>query len=276
MIRDSRLLDALADTAIAAGRVILDVYGCDFAVSHKSDASPVTQADERAEAVILADLARLLPGVPVVAEEQVSSGRIPGDLGDLFVLVDPLDGTREFVARNGEFTVNIALVEKGRPVAGIVVAPALREIHVGLVGSGAWAGRIEADGRIRRLPIAVRAAPDEGLTVVASRSHAGAETEALLARLPVARRISVGSSLKFCRVACGEADLYPRLGRTMEWDTAAGEAVLVAAGGIVAGLDGRALAYGRRSWDGAEAFANPWFLAAGSRAVLDLAATRRA
>jgi 3'(2'),5'-bisphosphate nucleotidase len=271
MTLDRSLLESLVETALAAGRVVMDVYGGDFAVATKGDASPVTEADERAEAVILADLARLLPGVPVVAEEEAAAGRLPAALGDRFVLVDPLDGTKEFVSRNGEFTVNIAVVEAGRPIAGVVVAPALGEIFVGAIDGGARAGRVEADGRIVWRDVAVRPQPAEGSVVLASRSHAGPETEALLARLPVARRVSAGSSLKFCRVAAGEADLYPRLGRTMEWDTAAGDAVLRAAGGAVVGLDGRPLAYGKRNQTSDADFANPWFLAGGSAATLTAA-----
>ena len=271
MTLDPSLLDSLVETALAAGRVVMDVYGGDFAVATKGDASPVTAADERAEAVILADLARLMPGVAVVAEEEAAAGRLPVSLGERFVLVDPLDGTKEFVSRNGEFTVNIAVVEGGGPIAGIVFAPALGEIHVGSIGAGARAGRIDADGRVVWRDITVRPPPVEGLVVLASRSHAGPETEDLLARLPVARRVSAGSSLKFCRVAAGEADLYPRLGRTMEWDTAAGDAVLRAAGGAVVDLDGRPLLYGKRKQTSDVDFANPWFLAGGSAATLSAA-----
>jgi len=267
---DGDLIDALAASAIAAGHLILEVYAGDIAVTHKSDASPVTLADERAEAAILADLARLLPGVPVVAEESVAAGRVPGALGERFVLVDPLDGTREFLSRNGEFTVNIAVVEHGRPVAGVVAVPALGEIYVGRVGHGARRGRIAGD-RIDWAEIAVRPTPATGWSVLASRSHAGPETETLLERLPVAERVSAGSSLKFCRVAAGLADFYPRLGRTMEWDTAAGDAVLTAAGGRVSGLDGRPLAYGKREQADDVDFANPWFLAAATPAVVTAA-----
>ena len=261
-------LDALVASALAAGRAVMEVYDGDIAVSVKSDASPVTLADERAEALILADLAEILPGVPVVAEEQVSGGHIPAALGNRFVLVDPLDGTKEFVSRNGEFTVNIALVEVGRPVVGVVLAPALGEIYVGVVGEGARLGRIGADGTIAWAPITVRPTPAAGWSVLASRSHAGPETEALLARLPIAERVSAGSSLKFCRLAAGVADFYPRLGRTMEWDTAAGDAVLTAAGGVVTTLDGAPLAYGKRRQAHDSDFANSWFLASASCAIM--------
>lgn len=262
------LLAALVDLAIRAGREILAVAATDFAVEIKADASPVTAADARAEAVILAGLATLLPGVGIVAEEESAAGRRPTDLGRRFLLVDPLDGTREFVNHSGEYTVNIALVEDGRPIAGVVHAPALAEVHAGRVGLGAAHGRIAADGTIAWTPIAVRPAPRSGLAVLASRSHCSAETEELLVRLPVADRIAAGSSLKFCRLAEGAADFYPRLGRTMEWDTAAGDAVLTSAGGLVVTLDGRPLAYGKRGRPEDADFANPWFLALGDRTLV--------
>ncbi len=263
---DSRLA-ALALLAVRAGREILAVAAAGIEVETKGDASPVTLADQRAEAVILAGLAEILPGVAIVAEEEAAAGRLPSDLGRRFLLVDPLDGTREFISGNGEYTVNIALIEDGRPCLGVVHSPALGEIHVGRVGVGAARGVIAGDGTIAWAPIGVRSGDAGAPVVLASRSHAGAETEAFLARLPGASRVSAGSSLKFCRVAEGAADLYPRLGRTMQWDTAAGEAVLLSAGGRVVGLDGRPLVYG----GGEGAFANAHFVAAGSEAMLALA-----
>lgn len=256
------LVAALATTVLRAGEVILAIYRDGFSVATKPDSSPVTAADEQAEAVILADLARLLPGVPVVAEEATARGEAPSVLGETFLLVDPLDGTREFVARNGEFTVNVALIAGGRPILGLVYAPVGGEIFVGVAGAGARAGRRGGDGTVPWRPIAVREPPAAGVTAMVSRSHAGAETEALLARLPIAERSAAGSSLKFCRIAAGAADLYPRLGPTMGWDTAAGEAVLAAAGGGVTDLSGRPLGYGR---DPETGFSNPWFLAFGDR-----------
>ncbi len=247
------LLESLVPLIREAGAVIMDIYATDFDVTKKGDDSPVTQADERAEAVILAGLARLAPGIPVVAEEAVAAGHIP-EVGDHFFLVDPLDGTKEFISRNGEFTVNIALIAQGRPVAGLVYAPAIGRLFGGAVGHGAW---LEQDGQ--RRPIQARAVPPEGLTVVASRSH-GDETalDAFLAGRTVASRTNAGSSLKLCLVAAGEADLYPRLGRTMEWDIAAGDAVLRAAGGRVTVVaDGADLRYGKPGWD------NPHFAASG-------------
>lgn len=269
MTIDRALLDGLARAAVAGGVEVLAVYRTDFAVDAKGDASPVTEADRRAEAVILARLAELMPGVPVVAEEEASEGRLPADLGRRFVLVDPLDGTKEFVSRNGEFTVNIGVIEDGVPVAGAVLVPAQGRLYVGARGLGAYAAEVEGETIGPWRPIAVRRAAEDGLSVMASRSHAGPETEALLARLSVASRVSAGSSLKFCRIAEGAADFYPRLGRTMEWDTAASDAVLRAAGGSVVTLDGAPLVYGKRQQPHDADFANPWFLACGG---IDLAA----
>ena len=263
MPKTPALLDALSALAREAGAVIMAIYATDFSVRGKSDASPVTEADERAEAVILAGLRALTPDVPIVAEEEAAAGLAPvvAD-GGPFWLVDPLDGTREFVARNGEFTVNIALIEQGVPVLGVVLAPALGGpggcLYAGIVGQGAWVE--DADGRRQ---IHCRTEPTEGLTVLASRSHGDATAlEAFLARHLAGRRVAqmgnAGSSLKLCLLAAGQADLYPRLGRTMEWDIAAGHAVLAAAGGSVCRADdGAPLRYGKPG------FENPHFFAAG-------------
>lgn len=248
----TELLEALLPVVRDAGALIMKVYATDFAVRGKDDASPVTEADERAEALILPALARLTPDIPIVAEEEVAAGRIP-QVGKRFWLVDPLDGTKEFISRNGEFTVNVALVEDGNPVLGVVFAPALDRLFAGFVGHGAF---VEEGGT--RRSIAVRTPPPDGLTVVASRSHGDAAAlDAFLAGRKVAALRSAGSSLKICLVASGEADLYPRLGRTMEWDIAAGHAVLSAAGGHLTELDGRPLDYAKPD------FANPFFVAAG-------------
>lgn len=246
------LLDQLTPLIRDAGQVIMDIYATDFDVTQKGDDSPVTQADQRAEDVILAGLAKIIPGVPVVAEEAVAAGKIP-EVGEYFFLVDPLDGTKEFISRNGEFTVNIALIRAGRPVLGLVYAPAIGRLFTGAEGVGAW-----LEDAAGRRPIRCRAVPAEGLTVVASRSH-GDETalDAFLAGRKVASRTNAGSSLKLCLVAAGEADVYPRLGRTMEWDIAAGDAVLRAAGGKVSTLAGADLGYGKPGWD------NPHFAASG-------------
>lgn len=256
-VSSAALLEQLTPLIRDAGRVIMDIYATDFDVTKKGDDSPVTQADQKAEAVILAGLAKIAPDIPVVAEEAVAAGHIP-DVSDRFFLVDPLDGTKEFISRNGEFTVNIALVEHGKPVMGLVFAPAVGgakgRLFAGAVGVGAWLE--DSDGK---RAISCRAVPADGLTVVASRSH-GDETalDAFLNGRKVASRTNAGSSLKLCLVAAGEADLYPRLGRTMEWDIAAGDAVLRAAGGRVTVVaDGTDLRYGKPGFD------NPHFAASG-------------
>ena len=246
------LVEGLRPLAERAGREILRIYGSDFAVRGKSDASLVTDADERAEEIILAGLAELAPGCPVVAEEQVSAGRAPTLRGRAFFLVDPLDGTREFVKRNGEFTVNIALIVDREPRLGVVHLPALGETYWCDARARAWRSRRGAGPeRIRCRP-----AP-EALVVVASRSHRNAKMEQFLEACRVERIVPAGSSLKLCRVAEGSADLYPRLGRTMEWDIAAGHAVLRAAGGSVRTLSGEPLRYGKSGFD------NPAFVARG-------------
>lgn len=243
----SALLQSLIYTAQRAGGAIMAVYVTEFSVRDKADASPVTAADEAAEKIILADLAAIAPDVPVVAEESVAAGRVPV-IAERFFLVDPLDGTREFVSHRDEFTVNVALIEDGEPVLGVVFAPARRELYWGDVRAGK-AGHIDADpdGTMPSMgnAIRVRPAPARGLTAVASRSHRTPETDAFLANYSVAEFRSIGSSLKFCLVAAGEADIYPRVGTTMEWDTAAGHAVLNAAGGMVTGLAGEPFKYGK-------------------------------
>lgn len=248
----NRLVEQLIPIIRAAGEVVMSIYDTDFEVRGKDDASPVTEADERAEALILPALRDLLPGAPVVAEEAVAAGEIP-EVGDLFWLVDPLDGTKEFINRNGEFTVNIALIENGEPVVGAVLAPALNRLFAGAVDCGAFVEEVAG-----RSPIHARTPPLDGLTVVASRSHGDASAlDAFLGGRKVANLRNAGSSLKLCLVAAGEADLYPRLGRTMEWDIAAGHAVLSAAGGGLTKLDGSPLTYGKPGFD------NPHFVAYG-------------
>jgi 3'(2'), 5'-bisphosphate nucleotidase len=221
----------------------MEVYASDFAVRTKSDASPVSEADERAEELLLAGLPDLLPGVPVVAEEAVSRDGLP-QVPQEFVLLDPVDGTREFVARNGDFTVNLALVRGGVPVVGVVYAPARKRLFLG--GSTAWAGDLLAGEPLPELqPIRTRAYPSGGVVAVASRSHLDEQTQAFLVRLQPAATRSAGSSLKFCLLAEGEADVYPRFGPTMEWDTAAGDAVLRAAGGTTVDAGGGLFRYGK-------------------------------
>jgi len=260
MTDPERLLDACVDICLRAGGVIMHIYESDFEHRSKEDSSPVTEADEAAERLILAALAEAAPDIPVVAEESVAAGRVP-ETGDSFFLVDPLDGTKEFISRNGEFTVNIGLIENSVPVLGVVYAPAIGAIYAGAQGLGARAGTIGADGEITWRVIAARDCPADGLVVVASRSHLTDETKAYIDRFTVRDMTSAGSSLKFGKVACGEADLYPRMGRTMEWDTAAGDAVLRAAGGRVVTPDGEPLRYGKRNQATDTDFANPWFIA---------------
>ena len=211
--------------------------GCDARV--KTDRSPVTDADEEAEKLILAELAAAFPQVPVVAEEEAAAGRI-AKVGSRFFLVDPVDGTKEFVKRGGEFTVNIGEVADGQPVSGVVFAPAIGRLFVGAVGDGAF----ELSGGSLRA-IAARIPAPDGLVAVSSRSHPDAKTDELLKTLTIKGHTNAGSSLKFCLVAAGEADIYPRAGRTMEWDTAAGHAVLRAAGGSVTSWDGAPFLYGK-------------------------------
>ncbi len=246
----------LRGIALAAGAAVMEVYESDFAVRSKDDRSPVTDADERAEGLIVPRLAALAPDIPVVAEESAAAGRVPDVSGGRFWLVDPLDGTREFVGRNGEFTVNIGLVEGGRPALGVVRAPALGRTYW---AAGPGAAFVAEDGGPAR-PLAARAPAADGLVAVASRSHRDARTDGFLAALPVKRVTAAGSSLKFCLLAAGEADVYPRFGRTMEWDTAAGHAVLAAAGGSVRTVDGADLRYGK------DGFENPSFVARGREA----------
>jgi 3'(2'), 5'-bisphosphate nucleotidase len=243
----SALLQPLIYTAVRAGGAIMAVYATDFSVRDKADASPVTAADEAAEKIILAELAALAPDIPVVAEEAVAAGHVPV-VAERFFLVDPLDGTREFISHRDEFTVNIALIDQGRPVLGVVFAPARHELVWGDARAGK-AGQLggDPDGTMPSTGVAIsaRRAPADGLVAVASRSHRTPETDAFLAQHPVKEFRSIGSSLKFCVVASGEADVYPRVGTTMEWDTAAGHAVLAAAGGRVTTLEGAPFTYGK-------------------------------
>jgi 3'(2'), 5'-bisphosphate nucleotidase len=245
----------LAEVARHAGAAILNIYEGDFVTNRKADQSPVTAADLAAEAVILPALRRLAPDILIISEEDSHQSGLPAQAPDRFWLVDPLDGTKEFVARNGEFTVNIALIEHGRPVLGIVHVPVLQQTYRGYAATAECA----VDGHSFK-KIQARATPTEGATLIISRSHAAkepAQVEQFGER--VGGTIVAGSSVKFCRIAEGVADLYPRLGPTMEWDTAAGHAVLEAAGGSVRTLEGETLAYGKAG------FRNPHFIARGLR-----------
>lgn len=237
------LITPLIAASIAAGREIMDVARSQITVRHKDDRSPVTEADERAERIILAELQKLAPGQIVIAEEQAAKGGLPSHVDGPFWLVDPLDGTKEFLKGGDDFTVNIALVDKGLPVLGIVYCPANGRLFVGDSSDGAWQAVISEDGKVtERKAITTRKAGSP-LAIVASKSHRNPETDSYLGHYPDADLVSVGSSLKFCLVATGEADLYPRLGPTMEWDTAAGHGVLLAAGGRMVDETGEAFRY---------------------------------
>jgi 3'(2'), 5'-bisphosphate nucleotidase len=255
---DETLLQAVEEIAERAGEVILGFYSRDIAVTRKADSSPVTEADEAAERAILPALAALTPEIPAVSEEAVAKGQAPDPAtiarAGRFWLVDPLDGTREYIDRNGEFTVNIALIESGRPVLGVVHLPALAATYGGIAGKFAESKR---GGRRQR--ITVRKIPQDGAIVLSSRSH-GDDTamKSFLGETKVESWRIAGSALKFCQVAEGIADLYPRLGRTMEWDTAAGHAVVLGAGGMVTRLDGGDLTYGKANYE------NPHFVARGA------------
>ncbi len=257
---DTNISNALNALALLAGAKIMEIYDTDFQVDRKDDTSPVTDADRFGEEIILAGLKAFAPDIPILAEESASEGHIP-ELGDVFFLVDPLDGTKEFINRTGEFTVNIALIRNGRPVIGVVFAPAIKRLYAGIVGKGAWLADVDDKGALGPLnPIKVAPTPNAGLIAVASRSHRSAETDTFLSTLDVADFVAAGSSLKFCLLAEGKAHIYPRFGRTMEWDTGAGQAVLEAAGGRVEVHPGGApLAYSKK----ARGFDNPHFIAWG-------------
>ena len=257
----SSLACSLAEIAHEAGRLILTHYATGTEARAKADASPVTLADEEAEALILERLRKLAPGTPIVAEEEMAAGRLP-QIGNRFFLVDPLDGTKEFIKRNGEFTVNIALIENQRAVAGVVLAPAKARMFLGDGPRGAFelsAPENQSVDPSSAQAIRARRAPTDGLVAIASRTHRDTKTDEYLSAYRISDLVAAGSSLKFCLVAAGEADLYPRHGRTMEWDTAAGQAVLESAGGSVRTLEGAPLLYGKTE----AGFANPYFVARG-------------
>ncbi len=253
-----RLLEKTSPIARRAGAAIVDVYQqVDPGVTYKQDDSPLTLADLESHRIIDAGLRELAPEIPVLSEEGASAPYASRRGWRRFWLVDPLDGTKEFIRRNGEFTVNIALVEDGAPVLGVVYAPTLERCFLGAVGLGAW----RRDGTAERRPITAGGTDSEELVVAASRSHAGPHLATFLAALPPYRLISMGSSLKLCLVAEGLADFYPRLGPTMEWDTAAAHAVIAAAGGRVLDFKGSSLRYNK------EDLHNPYFIGLGKRSV---------
>ncbi|MDI6026589.1 3'(2'),5'-bisphosphate nucleotidase CysQ [Corticibacterium sp. UT-5YL-CI-8] len=262
---DRSILEILEALALEAGREVMRVFHSEHTVDAKADNSPVTEADRASEKVILAGLRTEFPHIPCVAEEEASEGIYPSELGDAFFLIDPLDGTKEFVNKHTDFTVNIALVRNGIPEIGVVYAPCSGRFFAGRPGYAETLHLTEDQQIASRKHISARPSY-EPLTIVASRSHRTEETDAFIRTVQAAEIVSVGSSLKFCLVASGEADLYPRFGRTMEWDTAAGDAVLRAAGGSTTTIDGAPLLYGKRNQTGEADFANPSFISRG-RAV---------
>lgn len=260
----STLLDSVAPAVLAAGEAVMRSFGAGAAVELKADSSPVTEADRASESILLDALRGFAPNIPVVSEEAASAGRVP-PMREAFFLIDPLDGTREFIAGRNEFTINVGLVVNGLPTFGVILAPALahlfmttwadRAVEVRVPPGAGW-----SDLQGGQFPPLRTRRPEAGdLAALISRSHAEPELASLLEKLSVRSSRSLGSALKFCLIARGEADLYPRIGPTCEWDTAAGQAILGAAGGVVTALDGQSLRYGKA----AEGFRNPGFLAWG-------------
>ncbi len=262
----ARAASLLTDAAARAGATIMRHYAEGPEVELKADRSPVTRADMDSEAIILEALQRLAPDIPVVSEE--AAGDRPAILPSCFFLVDPLDGTKEFIQKRSDFTVNIALIEDGRPRFGLVYAPARALLAVTVAEGEAIEAELPPDAagadldRLERTKLSARIGNPDGLTALVSLSHLDRETEAFLAKLKIAERSSVGSSVKFLAIARGKADVYPRFGPTMEWDTAAGQAVLEAAGGTVLDANGDKLRYGKTE----QGLRNPSFIAWGARA----------
>jgi len=260
-----RLADGLLGAVLSAGRVQMAHFKTGVSVQTKPDQSPVTIADQQSEAILLAALARVAPGIPVIAEEAVTAGNIPPFLSTFF-LVDPLDGTKGFINGRAEFTINIGLIEAGRPSFGLIYAPALSDLYVTLGPDAAAGGQVDPFAAIAGLaqcalkPVHTRVADSLALKALTSQSHLNRATSQFLDGYNVVERLAVASSLKFALLAKGCADVYPRIGPTSEWDTAAGHALLVAAGGEVTRLNGAALTYGNRE----RAFVNPDFIAWGS------------
>ncbi|MGI9403942.1 MAG: 3'(2'),5'-bisphosphate nucleotidase CysQ [Hyphomicrobium sp.] len=259
---DRGLLEALLPVVLAAGRIEMGYFNSGVEVETKADATPVTVADHEAEVVLVEGLNEVAPGIPVIAEESVAAGKVPETEGEFF-LVDPLDGTRAFIEHRSDFTINIGLVRDHQPVFGIIYAPALGKFFATLSPQEAVEAEISPDARGERLadyafkPLHARDPDPNALVAFTSRSHAAKNTGEFLKRLPIAETKKASSSLKFCLIARGEADLYARLGETSEWDTAAGQAILTAAGGSVTTLDGAPLQYGKKG----NRFINPYFVA---------------
>jgi 3'(2'), 5'-bisphosphate nucleotidase len=264
---DAGLIDGLTNLVSEAAAAILAIGPTALAIRNKADQSPVTAADEASDAAIAKGLARLLPGMSVISEETMPRPSLCGDAS--FALVDPLDGTKEFLAGNGEYTVNVALVVDGVPAAGFIAAPARGVIYRGAVGRSAERLTLSPGARVERAAevcaVRSRRRPAEGLVAAVSRSHLEPATEVLLRRLPVSSRLPCGSALKFCYIADGTADVYPRLSPTSEWDVAAGHAIITAAGGVVTAPNGQALSYGRAAIQ----FRLPAFVAWGDAAAAD-------
>lgn len=247
------LLDNVLEIADTASRKVMEIYQTDFEVQTKDDDSPITAADIASHHVIVDGLKALTPDIPILSEESANAPWDERKGWTRFWLVDPIDGTKDFTNRTGEFTVNIALIENGEPVMGVVIAPALNEAYWGVRGQGAW--KREADGSTRKLEVVD---PPAAVRAVASKNHMNEDTRNFIEQLGEHQLVQAGSSLKFCRIAEGQADIYPRLGPTCEWDTGAAHAVLVAAGGKVTQLDGTPLVYGK------EDVLNPYFVASGA------------
>lgn len=264
-----RLLQSLLPAVLTAGRIEMRHFAGDVAVATKADATPVTIADQEAEEVLIAGLRQAAPDVPIIAEEAVAAGTLP-EIGQMFFLVDPLDGTRAFIRKSPEFTINIGLIERNAPVFGVIYAPALQRLFATIAPGVAVEALLAPDAEDADLAalefktLHTRAPDPKALVAFASRSHAAETTDAFLARLPIAEKRKASSSLKFCLIARGDADLYARLGETSEWDTAAGHAILAAAGGTVTTIDGDPLLYGKRQ----ARFANPQFVAWGREPLL--------
>lgn len=252
----STLLEPVIATSREASEKILDIYAQDFRVDVKSDNSPLTEADMASHHCLVAGLDKLQPKFPILSEESSEISYTERKSWDYYWLIDPLDGTKEFIKRNGEFTVNVALIHENKPVLGVVYVPVTDECYFGATGHGAF----KQTGNTESKPIAVRHQVPEPLTVVGSRSHKTGDLADYLARLGQHELKSVGSSLKFCLVAEGEADLYPRMGPTCEWDTAAAQCVVEQAGGRVTEIDGRPLQYNTK-----ESYLNPYFLVFGDK-----------
>ena len=259
------LLDRVAPAVLSAGETVMRSFGSRATVELKADSSPVTEADRASERILLEALQGFAPDIPIICEEAASEGRVP-KVDSAFFLIDPLDGTREFIAGRNEFTINVGLVVNGSPTFGVIFAPALahlflttwpdRAVEVRVPRGAAWN---DLRGKQHLSPMRTRRPEAGDLAALVSRSHAEPELPSLLEKLAVRSSRSLGSALKFCLIARGEADLYPRLGPTCEWDTAAGQAILEAAGGVVTALDGQPLTYGKAK----EGFRNPGFLAWG-------------